>query len=373
MEEAVAELGTEGDVRVRAELCANLVWATTVVGSPEAALTWAEQALPLAERHDFEEILVRGLSAKSQALFDLGRHREAAILARGALNLAEELGDNRARAEVLLRLSVQVNEDDPVEGLKASLAGAEAARRAGDRTLEIVNLANGAESAIDIGQWDVASEIISELEGRDLTGFHAAGVAFSAAMLAALRGDVEGAFHRLDEVASRMESDMVAERTWHLRVLSVVKLAGGDLEGAFRDAMAAVEPDPTGMNAPFAAWGAARAAIWLRDGDKLREALRAMIPLRGRWTDACRRSAEAGLAALEGRTSEAAVEYDRALEAWAAMDLPLDFAQTAVDAATVLPEAAQPSDAIERARQILTSLGARPLLDRLSSGQRVAG
>jgi tetratricopeptide (TPR) repeat protein len=192
-------------------------------------------------------------------------------------------------------------------------------------------------------------------------------------MLAALRGDLTTATGRLDEVASRMDAtELLPERTWHLRARSVVNLAKGDLDGAFKDAMDAIVADPAGMNSALAVWVAARAALWLRDPVKARAALEAMAPLRGRWMEVAQLSTEAGLAALDGRIDEASAGYRRALESWAAMDVPLDLALTAIDAVMLLPEAAVPEGAAGRAKEILTKLGAQPLLARLLAAEQPA-
>jgi class 3 adenylate cyclase/predicted ATPase len=373
LEGALDALGEGGDERATAELCRWLSESLVFAGSSERALEFAERALPIAERHDLTELLAETIASKSVALFNLGRHREAAMLARGALTLADQTGNQHTRAEALVNLGVQISEDDPKAGLRAFIDAADAARKGGIRTLEVLNLANAAESAIDIGRWDEADSVLAELEGKDVAGFVEAGIAFSVAMLAALRGDFITATSRLDEVASRMEAtEFVQERTWHLRARSVVNLAKGDLDSSFKDAMDAVAADPAGMNSALAVWVAARAALWLRDPVRARAAVEAMAPLRGRWMEVARLSTEAGLAALDGRTDEASAGYREALESWAAMDVPLDLALTAIDAVMLLPEPAVPDGAGRRAKDILTKLGAQPLLERLLAAEQPA-
>ncbi|HEX9124411.1 MAG TPA: adenylate/guanylate cyclase domain-containing protein [Actinomycetota bacterium] len=373
MHAALGALDEDADEVVRATLCARLAEAEVFAGPSERAIGWVEVALPIAERRDLTELLADALSTKSVALFNLGRHRESVMLARGALALAEEIGSHQTRAEALLNLAVQISEDDPAESLHAFLDGAESARRAGIRNLEEIHLANAVEGAIDLGRWAQADAVLAELEGRELPGFIGAGARFSAAMLAALRGDVSGADRYLDEVASRLEStELLAERTWHLRARSVVRLAGGDLEGGYEDAMTAVAADPAGMNSALAVWVAARAGLWLRDPARAHACLDAMDPLRGRWIEVVRRSTEAGLAALEGRIEDASNGYRRVLESWAMMEAPLDLALTAIDALTLLPRESVPDGAAEQARAILTDLGAHPLLERLDAAEHLA-
>ena len=92
-------------------------------------------------------------------------------------------------------------EDDPQAALRAEFESAEAARKAGSRPIEAISLANAAEAAIDLGRWSEADVVLEELAGQDLSGFLAGGVALSAALLAALRGDFAGADAHLEEAA----------------------------------------------------------------------------------------------------------------------------------------------------------------------------
>jgi len=135
---------------------------------------------------------VLAIGTKSVALFNLGRHRQAAMLAKGGLTLAEEFGSHQARADALIYVGVQVSQDDPKEGLQAFLDSADAARRAGIRGVEVIALADAVEAAIDIGRWAEADAVLAELDGKEITGFLAAGVTFSEAMLARLAGGPRG-------------------------------------------------------------------------------------------------------------------------------------------------------------------------------------
>jgi hypothetical protein len=95
-----------------------------------------------------------------------------------------------------------------------------------------------------------------------------------------------------------------------------------------------------------------------------------MSALPGRWIDAVRRTAEAGLAALEGRREDALSGYRLAIEAWRALDAQLDLACCAIDMATVLPDEDATSDAVAEARTFLEGIGAVSLLERLDAAER---
>jgi len=371
LDAALADLRDDGDEPARVELYARMAETHWVVGSSELALEWAERALILAEKLDLSELFADALGTRAAALFNLGRRREAMMLNEGILAFAEEAGSHRARAEALMSIGIAVIEDDPQAGLRAELDSAEAARKAGNRPLEALALANAAEAAVDLGRWVEADAALAALGEMDLSGFLADGVALSAAILAAYRGDFASADARLEGTAS-LEADFLASRTWYLRASSLVALLHGDLEGSYEHGMSAVHADPAGMNTPNAVWDAARAALWLRDAAKVRETLEATAPLRGRWAAAVKTTLQAGLAALEGRSEEASSGYREALDAWSSMDVPIDYAFTAIDAITLLPGDPMAIEAAERARAMLTELGAKPLLERLALAEKPA-
>jgi len=371
MEVALEAIGEDGDDLARAQLCSGLAETSLYLGFPNRALAWLELALPLAERLGHPELLSETISTKGGALFNLGRHREAAILVRGALELAEETGSLQLLADAQMKAGNLYYEDDPKESLRLMLDAARSARKAGIRVIELVSLANAVEGAIDLGQWDEADAALAQLEGRELPGYTRDGVALSEAMLIAWRGDLERATEMLQSMAPRVEAaEFIQLRTWYFRARSVVRLLGGELEDAFVDAIGAIAPDPTGINSPLAAWGGARAALWLRDAMKVREALTMMERLSGRWMEVARTTVEAGLAALEGRMEEASVGYRRAIEGWESLDTPLDLALCAIDMSTLIPDDELTADVVARARDILEELGAKPLIQRLAASTR---
>jgi class 3 adenylate cyclase/tetratricopeptide (TPR) repeat protein len=358
MERALEALGQHGDEHATAELCAQIAQAHVLTGSPELALGWAERALAIAERLHLNEVMLMGLDAKHQALFNLGRHREATMLAHGGLALADEVGSIRHRAWTLMSIGVYSNEDDPAGALRAMLECADVARRAGDRVTEMIALPNAAENSTELGRWAEADEVLRKLEGRELSPMARDAIAFCEVVLEAHRGDPGAAAGRLAEMAPSLEeAELIPLRTWFRRVRSLVSLLSGKPEEAFDEAMGAVDLDPSGMNTPLAVREAARAAIWSRDPEKVRRVLDAMTAIRGRWIDTVRRTAEAGLAALEGRREDAVAGYERALEAWRSLESRLDLAFCAVDMAHVLADEDVTHEAVTEARSILTDIG----------------
>jgi class 3 adenylate cyclase/tetratricopeptide (TPR) repeat protein len=371
-EQALAEVGETGSDRIRAELAAAIAQLQTSSGEPESALDWSERALTLAERLDDMELLARAIGAKSGALFNLGRHREAIILARGRLALADTAGSLVDRAEASTSMSVFVLDDDPREALNLALEAADLARRAGHREFETTNLLNAAEGAILLGRWGDARAALGSLGQRELASTRQAWLACCQAMLAALSGDIATALGLLEAHEYEAGSEYVASRATYLQARSVVSLAAGDLEAAHRDAVAAVTADPSGINSPAALAVQLRSALWLGDAGRAREALAGMQGFRGRWMAAARQTGEAGLADLDGRHDDAVTEYSAALDAWRVLDCPLDLALCALDRAIGRAPGSVPADADDEARAILTDLGAQPFLARLEQSLQVA-
>ena len=82
-----------------------------------------------------------------------------------------------------------------------------------------------------------------------------------------------------------------------------------------------------------------------------------------------RLTAQAGLAALQGRGEQAAEAYLQALEAWRALECPLDLALCELDL-VLLGQDRPDTTAESEARDIFTRLARRPFLEHLN---RAAG
>jgi hypothetical protein len=94
-----------------------------------------------------------------------------------------------------------------------------------------------------------------------------------------------------------------------------------------------------------------------------------MAQLRGRWFEAVRRTAEAGLAALEGRREDALAGYERALGEWRALETRLDLAFCAADMAHVLPDEELTNEALAESTAFLKEIGAVSHLERIEAAR----
>ncbi|MGA8208115.1 MAG: adenylate/guanylate cyclase domain-containing protein [Candidatus Dormiibacterota bacterium] len=371
-ERTLNELGDSVGDRTRADMAATISALQSSSGAWEPALVWAEMACTLAERLDDASLLARAISARAHAIFSLGRHQEAVMLARGHLALAEAVGSLLEQGEAHQMLSVYLLDDDPREVLSLSLEAADLGRRAGHRGVETMNLLNSAELAIWLGQWGDARAALSVLGQRDLAHERRTQLAFCEATLASLSGDRAQATALLEAQADSAEAEGVTIRSYYGVTKAAAALAAGDLEAAHREAAHAVEVDPAGINSPRALALQLRAALWLADPKRAREALAGMQGIRGRWMAATRLTGEAGIAALEGRRDEAAQAYGRALDAWRSLDSPLDLALCALDRAVLRGAVPVPAGEDDEAHAILSEIGAYPFLARLDQAGSMA-
>jgi len=115
---------------------------------------------------------------------------------------------------------------------------------------------------------------------------------------------------------------------------------------------------------------AGRVAVWRRDPSAVGRLIDQHEGLRvhGQAISVERVALRAGLAALEGRATDAHAGYRDALDSWRDLGLEWDEALTGLEMATVLDHR-QPdvAAAIARSREIFQRLRARPFLERLST------
>jgi len=368
-EAAFVDAGEDGDLQVRAQLALAVANADSHGLDGVRSLEWSELALALAERLDDTTLFAQALGARSVALFNLGRHREAVMLARGMVTLAIEVGSLREQARASLALSLYALPDDPHETFTVALQSAEIARRAGLRGVEETNLMNAAETAISLGLWEESRAMIAELSTRIVRKESSWWIANLSAMLLALSGETKAARAVMEEHASTSKHEFVAYETTRLHANAMVDFAGGDFVNAHETAQRAVAMDPMGINSSVSVALLARSSIALRDAAALRAALASAHLLRGRWIGAVRAEIEAGLAALEGRSDDAAELYAVAIDAWRALNCNLDVAITELELVHLLGPDHPAAVAGKEARDIFTQLGAVPFLARLDAAQ----
>ena len=374
LERVFRALGDGADEHVKATLACELARCADFAGTYQCALEWSETALAIAERLDDIAPLARSIGARSYALFNLGRHQEAVILARGRVVFAEASGSLFDQTNAWTTLSLFIFDENPREALSAAMKASELARRAGHRGFEAVNLLNAAEKSLFLGEWGDTRAAIAELRSRELHSVHRELLTCTEALLTALTGDTAEDAPYLAKYVDRLAaSEEVAVRATYLQARALMSLATGDIDAARRAAAEAVSVDPVGINSPRALAIQARAALWLHDIDGARAALAGMKAFRGRWMTAARIATEAGLAALEGRVEQASQAYREAIEAWRTLECPLDLALCELDLELLVGPDHLDATVAKEAREIFTELGAKPFLERLDQATGLAG
>ena len=332
----------------------------------DAALDFSERALTLAQSFDDDDELAtrEAVAARGFATLMAGRHLEARLFMETGVAMARRTDSPLARARTLMHFGVFVVEDDPRASLEAMLESAALSDAAGMRPTQGLALANAAEGAVDLGEWDVAERALDEgalLAREDQTDDD--GALMTRAMLRAHREDPVAAVLELDDIEKRRGHawDMVMMRTWLLRVRSMCRYLAADAAGASQDAAASIATDPSGGNAAASLWMAVLAGCAVRDGAGISAALTATSGLRGHWTHLVRATALASIEALE-RGADASASMRSALAAWSAAELPLDHAFATLCSVYVLEPEAVPTADVERARAYLEGLRAVSLL-----------
>jgi class 3 adenylate cyclase/tetratricopeptide (TPR) repeat protein len=365
-EQAYALLGPDGDTSARMALSLAIAECLGYGTDVARALEWCEIGSGLAEELDDVEQFARGLGVRSLALFTMGRHREAVMLARGMAEIADEAGALMEQSRARTGLSIYMLPDDPASMVAIALEAAEIAVRAGNRALENTNLLNIAETSIYVGLWDEATRAIAELRQRQIGEWHQGWLMGLDRLLASLRGDFARAEDLNPDNSEFLNDVSLGGSTTRLTSSAFSALAKGDLEIAQRDSAEALALDPKGINASTALDILIHAALWRRDLAQVHEALALTQFNRGRAIVATRRTAEAGVAALEGRLDAAAEIYREAIEKWRVLDCVLDLALCELDLVLLLGPSHPDATVGKEARDIFTQLGALPFLQRLN-------
>lgn len=356
----------------RAQLGWILSWCSSLSGSPASGLEWAEKSLAFADRLGDRELLARALGARATSLFDLGRHREAALLAGCELELALGAGSLRTQSVAKQHESAFVHDDDPRRALVAALEAAELAHRAGVRDLELLNKLNATEKATFAGDWATARALLDELAERRLPPRRLRVWTWFVALLDGLTADPADALERLEGNAPLEAAESVDHRSTYHKVRALASLAAFDLDRAVAEAAAAVALDPAGFNSAAALDIQAHASLWRRDVRGTRECLDGMEPFQGRWMGAVRLTTEAGMAALRGRIPEATSMYRAAAGIWRDLATPLDLALCGLDAALLLGPQDRPAGLLHESFEILRDLRASPFLALLDQRNAAA-
>ena len=334
---------------------------------PRRAIEVAERVLEAAEHADLLDIVADTLVTKGSALGNLGRIREGV----GVIEIGERLARARGQTRTLLRALnnrfVSLFEIDPAACLDLSREAIALSRRIGDRGFLFGFVTGAGWMAFVSGDADAALEAWEGGLADDPATADRVDLICSLATLRALRG--QSVSEELAE-AERLSvgitdpqvlANVPSARAW----VAFFDRRFGEAAAGWRACAAMAAGQATTQYAQ-----AARAALWSRDAADAAQDLAGIdaTGVRAPVVELRRRTIRAGLAAHEGRSADALRLYRDAMTEWASLGLAYEEALTAVDAVLLLdPSEPEVRAAGERARGVLTRMGAAPLLERLAA------
>ena len=368
IEPVMAEVEADDDDPGVVGLVATVARLHGLRGDNEIAVTLADRALVAAERLDLVDIIAGAVMTKGVALAYLQRNREAMILLPGVLLMAESNGLITTEARARLNISQFGIVDQPLQSLTIARVGMERAQKLGLRQWETLLAGNAVMAALHTGDWDWAIQTCTDVMRDTPIGPENNEVDAYPAIMVGLRGD--GAdrltinvdyFSKIAADASDPQYATLVHllRTW-------LHLIQGDLRSASREFVDDENFEPTYGSKHYRLAG--HAAVWLRDIEQSSQRLAQMnsLTLRGMWLDAVRRALAAAVAAFEGRKQEAIAGFAEQVRVLRDAGMVLDVALVLMDeVAAVGTDEPAGRAAADEAREILTKLGAKVLLEYL--------
>jgi class 3 adenylate cyclase/predicted ATPase len=366
MEAALSALGEMGGAAA-ARLNAGLARACMFTEQWARALELSERALILAAAAGDVATVAEALTTKGPVLDEVGRRQEGVALLAGALRLAEAHGLNETRYRATFNLAGRLYADDQIGSYRLIREGQELARKLGNRTWLVVLTTFAMRTATDLGEWDWIMTQAEDLLQGEMPPIEQADVEASVALVLAYRGDQQGAEERHAASAKLLEGVTRREvHGWYRFDQGQLAAIAGRFDEAYERMMGVVDLSSGAAEPGFAL--AANAAALMRDRERLGAAHGAFraIATPSRIESAHSEVIEAALAAIEGRSEEAAAGFRRGLAEYRDLQwtVPLGWALL-ICVSTLGPDHPQAEAAAAEARELFTRLGAKALLDRL--------
>ncbi len=325
----------------------------------------ADRTLEVAERLDLIAIVSDVLITRGASLCSIGRPYEG----RGALRAGMELADERGLVPIAVRarLNLGVLAPDPKASYDAAEEALTLAQRYGLSGIVPVLVGNLSSAALDVGEWQRGIEALTSARDDSPDELSANYAAWTLNTYLAYQGnDVSAEVQRLTAWAESFDDTGARGAVHGLR--AEVAFVAGQFQAACDEWLMHAAGDS--LNAPTSCLGAGLAALLAGDQDRAQTAVGELsrLPGHSRMRDADRRLVEAGLAALDGRRSEALREARFALDEYDVIGLPWRKALGGLMLTSTLG-AADPEvrDFTEAARETFVRLKARPFLERLDT------
>ncbi len=365
LEAALADFPESGPAETRAALLGNLSRGLMRVVRLADAIAAADLALDLAEHLGLGRILAETLNNKGSALHYLGRGVEARALLRASIDVARAGGHVAAEIRALSNLGAAG--DDMRASRDAYRSAADLALRVGRRGLGQWAAASARYADFWLGEWDgllETDETFGPRVGQTSRLDEIRWDSLTALALVARGEPTDKYLERFEALAREVPEKYAVSAAHFLR--SDRALVEGDYAASADSALRAADASPELASIYLNL--AMRPAIWGRDLERAR-AISARLdadPASGSDTALDRLAAHAAVAALEGRTDEAAASFREALAGYRARSE--DFTTATLDLNFVLlfgPDQPGASEAAAEARAIFERVGAKPYLAKL--------
>ena len=365
LDAAVSATPEQADSPAAASVYVALATAWSRGADPDKTLQWAERALVIAERHEDIPVVAAAISAKATSLNQLDRRFEVTVVLDGLIRFADRHGLARLSLDSRLVLAYAMWDDDPAASYALVRSGVELAERAGDRTLWLFQVAGTAAIGLSMGDWDAVALMVDDAYSDRLEGTIRYRISRARWRLLRNRGiPADTVFATIRQVADDGTDAGIKGGLQGLLAEDAL-LAGRYAEAVGHgrrmvEAVAAYASD--GLPLAF------RGALWDRDAESARATLATYeaSASHGQWPDADTMLMRAGLAALEGRSADAAALYREAIRRFRDLGMAFELARCLVDATAALglrdPDGRAAAD---EARAILGQLGAQAYLDRM--------
>jgi hypothetical protein len=305
LREALADVEDLGQAPEIASAQTQLSRALMLAGESAESVAWADRVLERPGAAGSESV-IEALVTRGTALQSLGRQSEAEAVLRGAIEVAEAMGNLSAANRARNNLRVQLMSTDLAASLEMNREIYDLTKKYGQRMLVLHALGAALDISFRLGNWDDWIEE-SRAEMSHDTPYYASWFRMEELFREVYRGDPAATERALDELLLE-EGTSSSEQAmgWTMTAKADARLAQDDPAGALAIATeaarhsaendlahiaavfaAATLRDPTGINAARAAWrldGSAELLPLQQALELAADALAAAIE--ARWDDA---------------------------------------------------------------------------------------
>jgi tetratricopeptide (TPR) repeat protein len=365
MEPAVEELADLSGTPEGIGLIGQLARAHFLNDDNRRAIELADRVLEAAEHADLAAVVAATLVTKGTALGAIGRPIEGIGVMSAGRQLAETNGFNLTVLRAINNLGFIDGGRDPRSALASAQVGLALARRLGIRGYVASMLQNVGEFGLRTGDWAAGLSAVEAALTEEWDPADRMWLVVAATQIRALRGEpVADALREIDLLLGDRNDAQAAANV--AMTYGIAALASGNMPEVIATG-ARAEALTSTVEAVLRP-RAARAALWMGDvaAAQAHLATSEASGLHGPSIEADRRTIRAGIAALEGRSTEALPLYRESLRAWRELGLRWDEALCGLDMVVLLGPADREVRSIaESTREILVQLGAAPFIARL--------